>query len=154
MSNGSPDFQVLLERIPDWARWLLFLPGAIIAAILVVLVNAILNYADRFFAAFGFVMFGDWFLTPMAYMVATAAFIGIGSEIAPAARRGVAIFLTLFPLAILALSIYGRLNGYDNFAAPLWRDVRELIGMLAGVGFGIAGVFAYEHERSQVQLKK
>ena len=96
MSKAGSDFQSLVRRVPNWARWLLFLPCAIVGAVIVLLFYQVVYYIDRFFIGLGFGLLGDWldliFLTPMAFAFASGGFIGLGAEIAPQDGRSLQYF--------------------------------------------------------------
>lgn len=132
------DFDKFLQRIPSWVRWILILPGSLIAAALVMLVNQVMYYISLMMP-FGWL--DAWTIVPFAFGAATAIFIIAGATIAPAGRKGVAVILALFPIAIIVVNVASRIAGASDPSWPLWQMILDTIGMTIGVFVGVASAF-------------
>ena len=125
MERGMPTWQVVL-------RWLTFLPGALLAALLVSVVVRLLNRITMFLGGEnpdGFL--NKLWLEVIASALMGAAFVYAGSRIAPAHRKPIGYTLTV--MIIL-------LGGFLAFPAVIqhnWWALVSCVAMAVG-GAGIA----------------
>lgn len=127
------------KKMPMWQvvlRWLTFLPGALLAALLVSAVMRLLNHLSMFLSG----MNPDGFLNKLwleviASALMGAAFVYAGSRIAPMYRKSVGYTLTV---TIILLA------GFLAFPAIIQQNWWALIGCIA---------MAVEALSSRIQLQ-
>lgn len=143
------DIDETMNRVPNWVRWILVLPGAVASALLVLFLYQVLFLVERFFDAFAPLGWIDLiFIGPTAFGVAAAAFVTTGAGIAPCGRRTVAVLLALVPTTFVVLNVYIRLRGDQDPAWPTWRMALEFVGLALGLVFALGNVFEHCRERS------
>jgi hypothetical protein len=141
------DFEHFLDRIPPWGRWLLFLPGAVIAALLGLLMWQVFYFFMRLLPILSLFY---WFVSPLfnavAFQSVTMIFIATGAQIAPSGRRLVAVLLALVPFIVLLGNAYIRVRGFVDPQLPLWELILDSIFVLVGILLGLATVFKADAE--------
>lgn len=123
----------MIKKMPMWQtvlRWMAFLPGAFLAALLASAVMRLVNRLSMFLSGMnpdGFL--NKLWLEVLATALMGAAFVYAGSRIAPMHRKPVGYTLTLI-IILLA--------GFLSFPAIAQQDWWALVGCIAmAVGGGI-----------------
>jgi len=119
-------------------RWLLFVPGAVVAA---ATVTVLVELFDRLFPwnAAGWVAYAV--LVPLGWALITLTFILVGVRIAPAAQRLVALVLALCPVGVVLLDIVATAAGYKSTLTPKAESNLSDVGMIVGLAVGVLVVF-------------
>lgn len=113
------------------ARWLLFFPGALIAAFLVL---SAVELFDRVYPWRESDWLSNVLLVAAGWVLVTFTFVAVGAKIAPAFRRTVALGLSAFAVSTVLLDVVARLNGFQSgTTSPLESNLSD-----AGTVIGLA----------------
>jgi hypothetical protein len=132
-----------LKKIPDWLRWLLFLPVAFIALLisypLITIVNKITMIwflgDNNFLVNLGILV--------LASLWSAVAFIWVGATVAPRSNFIVSIVLATIYTFILGASFISRLMLGENSSVS-WLEMA--IAIITGI-IAVVGVIYYFHEK-------
>jgi heme/copper-type cytochrome/quinol oxidase subunit 4 len=125
----------ILEKIPNWLRWILFIPAAFLALLISYPIITILNRIT----IFGFFGEND-FLVEIGILIlanfwSAVAFIWVGSIVAPPNNFVVSIVLAGIYSFILGISFFARLS-MDESSSVSWLEmiITVVTGIIASVG--------------------
>jgi hypothetical protein len=136
-----------LKKIPDWLRWLLFLPVAFTALLVSYPLITILNRISMI------VFLGDTNLLlnlgilALANLWSAVAFIWVGATVAPRGNFIVSVVLATIYTFILGASFISRLMlGENSSVSWLEMAIAIITGIIASVG-----VIHYFHEKKELE---
>lgn len=136
-----------LKKIPDWLRWLLFLPAAFTALLVSYPLITILNRISMI------VFLGDTNLLlnlgilALANLWSAVAFIWVGATVAPRGNFIVSVVLATIYTFILGASFISRLMlGENSSVSWLEMAIAIITGIIAAVG-----VIHYFHEKKELE---
>jgi hypothetical protein len=121
-------------ELPNWIRWLLFLPASLVALFVVytgvILLNKIL-YAGLGFMPF-IRPFINYFLIIIASAASAYAFVRFGAKVAPNYKYKVSIILTVIYFLLAVLIIISKIIMGDNVPVSWFEAIPVLIaGLIA-----------------------
>jgi len=124
-----------LEKIPDWLRWILFLPSAFLALLISYPIITIINKITMI----GFLgdnnLLVEIGILVLANLWSAVAFIWVGSIVAPKNNFVVSIVLAVIYSFILGISFFARLTlGENSSVSWLEMIVTIITGIIAAVG--------------------
>jgi hypothetical protein len=125
-----------LEKIPDWLRWILFLPSAFLALLISYPIITIINKISMMIVF----LVDNTFLVNIGTLVlanlwSAVAFIWVGAIVAPRNNFIVAIVLATIYTFILGASFMSRLMlGENSSVSWLEMAIAIVTGIIAAVG--------------------
>jgi hypothetical protein len=133
----------MLERWPNWLRWLLFLPGSVVAMFLAYPIILILNEFTIPDYMKGFLT--DIFLKILATAWSTAAFIWVGATIVPRHKLIVSVILAVIYAFLLGAAFVAKFM-LGEASSTSWLDVGISIpvGSIAGI---VVVYYFYEEDK-------
>ncbi|MDA3790328.1 MAG: hypothetical protein PF503_17775 [Desulfobacula sp.] len=132
-----------LKKIPDWLRWILFLPAALLALFISYPLITIINRLTM--VGFGEGFFVDIGILILANLWSAVAFIWVGSIVAPKNNFAVSIILSVLYAFVLGISFFAKFM-LGNTISVSWLEM--IIMIIAGI-FAAVGVIHYFHEKEQ-----
>jgi hypothetical protein len=138
----------MLERWPNWFRWLLFLPASVAAAFLAYPIILILNELTIPDYTKGFLT--EVFLKILAMAWSTAAFIWVGTTIVPHHKLIVSVILAVIYAFLLGAAFVAKLMLGES-SSTSWLDV--CISIIVGSIVTILVVYYfYEEDKKSLDV--
>lgn len=131
-----------LEKIPDWLRWILFLPASILALLisypLIIFLNRItmIGFLEGFFV--------DIMILFVAGLWSSIGFILVGSIVAPKSNFPVSIILSVLYAFMMGFSLYSKFILGDTSSVS-WLEL--IINSITGLFVVVAVILNYSHEK-------
>jgi hypothetical protein len=119
-----------LEKWPNWLRWLLFLPSAVIVPALFFLIQSIFQ---SWFLDIGPDAF---YLVLMRGIVYGAGFVLVGSMVAPNYQKAICILLLIILSMVIGIGIFSAIIT----SSPISHSIEGLL-MLASGGYATYYIF-------------
>jgi len=135
----------ILQKIPDWLRWILFVPAALLAQFISYPLITILNKISM-------ISFGESIILDIGVLIflnlwSAVAFIWVGSIVAPRYNFIVSIVLSVIYGCILGVSLFAKfLLGENTGVSWIEMIITIVTGIIAAVG--VVRYF-YEIEKSK-----
>ena len=134
-----------LKKIPDWLRWILFIPAALLALFVSYPIIAIVNKITMIGFGEGFIL--DIMILVLANLWSAVAFIGIGSIVAPKNNFIISIILSVIYGFMLGASFFAKfMLGENSSVSWIEMIITIVTGIIAAVG--VVRYF-YEIEKSK-----
>jgi hypothetical protein len=134
-----------LEKIPNWLRWILFIPAALLALFVSYPIISVVNKIAPIGLGEGFIL--DIGILVLANLWSAVAFIWVGSIVAPKNN---------FIISIILSVIYGFMLGASFFAKLMLREnsgvswIEMIITIITGIIAAVGVVrYFYEKEKSE-----
>jgi len=122
-----------LEKIPDWLRWILFVPAALLALFVSYPIITIVNKITMVGLGEGFIL--DICILVLANLWSAVAFIWVGSIVAPKNNFIISIILSVIYGFMLGASFFAKFILGENSSVSWIEMVIILItGIIAAVG--------------------
>ncbi|HUV50782.1 MAG TPA: hypothetical protein VMW78_07185 [Anaerolineae bacterium] len=122
-----------LNRIPNWLRWILSLPTALLALFISYPLIILLNKITMIGIGEGFLT--DLVILILANLWSAAAFIWVGAIIAPRHNFIVSIIFAVFYSFILGASFFAKFSlGAKSSVTWLEMTITVIAGLVAAVG--------------------
>ena len=135
----------ILQKIPDWLRWILFVPAALLAQFISYPLITILNRISMI--GFGESIILDIGVLIFANLWSVVAFIWVGSIVAPKYNFIVSIVLSVIYGFMLGVSLFAKfLLGENTGVSWIEMIITIVTGIIAAVG--VVRYF-YEIEKSK-----
>ena len=134
-----------LDKIPNWLRWILFLPAAILAMLISYPLITIINRLTMI--GLGDVFFVDIGILILANLWSAVAFIWVGSIVAPKNNFIVSIVLSVLYAFNLGISFFAKSMLGDSSSVS-WPEM--IITIITGIVAAV-GVIHYFHEKEQTE---
>jgi len=129
---------------PNWLRWILFLPSALVAMLLAYPIILILNELTIPLYMHGFLT--DIFLKVLATVWSTAAFIWVGATIAPDCKLIVSVILTtIYAFLLGGLFIAKLMLGQKSSVSWLEIAISIIVGVVTAI---VVVAHFYSQEKS------
>ena len=135
----------ILQKIPDWLRWILFVPAALLALFVSYPLITIINRISAIGIGEGFIL--DIGILIFANLWSAVAFIWVGSIVVPKYNFIVSIVLSVIYGCMLGASFFAKfLLGENSSVSWIEMIVTIITGIIAAVG--VVRYF-YEIEKSE-----
>ncbi len=122
-----------LEKIPDWLRWILFIPAAPLALFVSYPIISVVNKIAVIGLGEGFIL--DIGILVLANFWSAVAFIWVGSIVAPKNNFIISIILSVIYGFILGVSFFAKLMLGENSSVSWIEMIITIItGIIAAVG--------------------
>jgi len=139
-----------LDKIPDWLRWILFIPAALLALFISYPIITIVNKITMIGFGEGFIL--DILILVLANLWSAVAFIWIGSIVAPKNNFIISIILSMIYGFMLGASFFAKfMLGENSSVSYIEMIVTIITGIIAAVG--VIRYF-YEKEKSDDEITK
>ena len=139
-----------LEKIPDWLRWILFIPAALLALFVSYPIITIVNKITMIGFGEGFIL--DILILVLANLWSAVAFIWIGSIVAPKNNFIISIILSMIYGFMLGVSFFAKfMLGENSSVSYIEMIITIITGIIAAVG--VIRYF-YEKEKSDDEITK
>lgn len=133
-----------LEKIPDWLRWILFIPAALLALFVSYPIIAIVNRITTIGIGEGFIL--DIGILVLANLWSAVAFIWVGSIVAPKNNFIISIIFSVIYGFMLGASFFAKfMLGENSSVSWIEMIITIITGIIAAVG--VVRYF-YEKEKS------
>ncbi len=134
-----------LEKIPDWLRWILFIPVALLALFVSYPIISVVNKITMIGLGKGFII--DIGILVFANLWSAVAFIWVGSIVAPKNNFIISIILSVIYGFMLGASFFTKLMLRENSSVSWIEMIITIItGIIAAVG--VVRYF-YKKEKSE-----
>ena len=139
-----------LDKIPDWLRWILFIPAALLALFISYPIITIVNKITMIGFGEGFIL--DILILVLANLWSAVAFIWIGSIVAPKNNFIISIILSMIYGFMLGASFFAKFMLGENSSVSY---IEMIITIITGI-IAAAGVirYFYEKEKSDDEITK
>lgn len=136
-----------LEKLPDWLRWIVFLPSAFLSLFLVYPIITILNKIT----VVGFLGENNLLvqigILVLANLWSAVAFIWVGAMVAPKNNFIVSIILAIVYSFILGISFFARVMlGANSSVSWVEMAITIITGIIAAIG---TVYYFYEKKRAE-----
>ena len=122
-----------LEKIPDWLRWILFIPAALLALFVSYPIITIVNKITMIGLGEGFIL--DIGILVLANLWSAVAFIWVGSIVAPKNNFIISIILSVIYGFMLGTSFFAKFMLGENSSVSWIEMIISIItGIIAAVG--------------------
>jgi hypothetical protein len=135
----------ILQKIPDWLRWILFVPAALLALFVSYPLITIINRISAIGIGEGFIL--DIGILILANLWSAVAFIWVGSIVAPKNNFIISIILSVIYGCMLGTSFFAKFLLGENSGVS-WIEM--IITIITGIIAAVQVVrYFYEIEKSE-----
>ena len=135
----------ILQKIPDWLRWILFVPAALLALFVSYPLITIINRTSAIGIGEGFIL--DIGILLLANLWSAVAFIWVGSIVAPKNNFIISIILSVIYGCMLGTSFFAKFLLGENSGVS-WIEM--IITIITGIIAAVQVVrYFYEIEKSE-----
>lgn len=133
------------KKIPNWLRWILFIPAALLALFVSYPIISVVNKIAPIGLGEGFIL--DIGILVLANLWSAVAFIWVGSIVAPKNNFIISIILSVIYGFMLGASFFAKLMLRENSGVSWIEMIITIItGIIAAVG---VVCYFYEKEKSE-----
>lgn len=132
------DNMSFINKIPKWLRWILFLPVALIAALIVTIpFGVVLIMVEHVSPYKDVVLFTKYLIEIIRHFIQGYVFIWLGSLIAPSRKIKISIMLIVIAIIICLGSVYKTILYYqethNTFYIPSLLIVASICAIIGAI---------------------
>lgn len=128
-----------LDKIPNWLRWILFLPVSFLTLFIVYPIVLIGNKITMGFMGGGF--FSEIVILVLANLWSSASFVWVGATVVPNKHFIVSIIMGTILSFIIGVMVFAKSLSLTSLT---WIEV--IVACIAGI-FAICGMIYYFHQK-------